>query len=94
MNNKSLITVSVIILSLMWSAWLMAIKWAPPDLTMNLGIAEQQKIYAFEPTIYLDNKPLPSCSDDIETRVCTYSCAPDGVCIFVPRELITKYKFK
>lgn len=77
---------------IIWSFFAMW-KYAPPDLTMNLGLTEQQEIYSFEPVIYLDNNPLPACSEDIETRVCRYSCDPDGVCVFIPRELIKKYKF-
>ncbi len=73
--------------------WSMALIWVFFTPRLNLGIVEQRKINDLEMTVYLDNKPLPACSEDIETRVCRYSCAPDGVCVFVPNELIKKYKF-
>ncbi|MEK6819536.1 MAG: hypothetical protein AABY10_06420 [Nanoarchaeota archaeon] len=89
--NKVLWTLCL--LAVFWSGFLMW-KFAPPDLTMNLGLAEQQKVKSFEPVVYLDDEILPACSEDIETRVCMYSCAPDGICVFVPKEIIKKYNFK
>lgn len=88
--NKNILVYVFSALAIMWSVWAM---WRFSGPRLELGLTEQQKIYSFEPTVYLDDKPLPSCSEDIETRVCRYSCAPDGLCIFVPREIMKQYKF-
>jgi len=90
MNYKNVISYTVCGLAVFWS---IALVWQLFTPKLELGIVEQRKIYSSEMTVYLDNKPLPICSEDIETRVCIYSCAPDGVCVFVPNELVKQYKF-
>ena len=81
----NLIIYTICGLAILWS---IALIWQFFTPRLSLGITEQRKIYSFEPIIYLDNKPLPACSADIETRVCRFSCAPDGACVFIPREII------
>jgi hypothetical protein len=88
--NVNAIIYTCCILAILWS---IGLAWRFISPRLELGIAEQRKIYSSEMTVYLDDKPLPPCSEDIETRVCIYSCAPDGVCVFVPSELIKQYNF-
>ena len=90
MNKQNVIVYTGCGLAVLWSV---ALIWQFFVPKLNLGITEQRKIYNSEIAVYLDNKPLPICSEDIETRVCIYSCAPDGACVFIPNELIKKYKF-
>jgi hypothetical protein len=89
---KKTITITFCLLALCWSIWGMW-KMSTPSKRIDLGVAEQQKIYSMEKVVYLDNKPLLPCDENIETRICTYSCAPDGLCIFIPSKIMNQYKF-
>lgn len=96
MKEKRIIMFVVVsvfcLLAVVWSFWAMA-KFYKPDLKLNLGVAEQRNVWDQELVVYLDNKPLPGCSEEIETRVCVFACAPAGSCLFIPMELIDKYEF-
>lgn len=87
-----IILITVCGLAILWSFWSMW-RLSTPVAKIELGLTEQRKIYTAEPTVYLDDKPLPPCSEDIETRICVFSCAPEGICVFVPREIMEKYNF-
>ena len=89
---KKIITIVLCLLAVLWSLWGMW-RMSTPLKRIDLGVSEQQKLYSSEKVVYLDNKPLLPCSEDIETRICTYSCAPDGLCIFIPTAIIDKYNF-
>lgn len=89
---KKTITLVICLLAVAWSAWTMWIL-AIPERKIELGITEQQKIYSSEKVVYLDNKPVLPCSEDIETSICTFSCAPDGLCLFIPTKVMDKYNF-
>ena len=60
---------------------------------LDVSVAKQQKVYGSDFTVYIDNKLLESCSENDEDKICKYSCAPDGVCVFIPNKVVEKLEF-
>ena len=101
MENLKIVVMTGCALAVVWSFWFFI-----PRPVLQLGLTQQQKIWSSDMTVYLDNKPLPNCGDSgttstlernsntpIATVICKYSCAPDGLCIFIPNSIIKNFKF-
>ena len=63
-----------------------------PPINVSVQVASTTR----EVFVYYDNEKLPDCGID-DGMPCAYSCAPDGMCVFIPngkepltRELIEK----
>ena len=60
---------------------------------LDIGVAQQQKVYGSDFTVYVENKLLEACKEEDEDKICKYSCAPEGVCVFIPAKVAGKMKF-
>ena len=59
---------------------------------LDLGVAQQRNVYSYDTTVYLKDKILEACTDESKV-ICKYSCAPEGLCIFIPNKIVDDYKF-
>ena len=68
---------------------------AVPEISrkVNLDITHQRHIYSYDTEVFLEDKKLEPCEKDKEERVCKFSCAPDGLCIFVPNKIVEDFDF-
>ena len=60
---------------------------------VNLDITHQRHVFAYDTEVYLEDKKLENCTEKKETKVCKFSCAPDGLCIFVPNRIVKDFSF-
>lgn len=67
---------------------------AVPEISrkVNLDITQQQHVYSYDTEVYLEDKKLGDCAEK-DTKVCKYSCAPDGLCIFIPNKIVKDFSF-
>ena len=70
-------------------------KCKKPEISrkLNLDITQQRHIYSYDTEVFLEDKKLEPCEKDKEERVCKFSCAPDGLCIFVPNKIVKDFDF-
>ena len=68
---------------------------AVPEISrrINLDITQQQHVYSYDTEVYLEDRKLENCSEKKEEYVCKFSCAPDGLCIFVPNKIVKDFSF-
>ena len=68
---------------------------AVPEISrkVNLDITHQQHIYSYDTEVYLEDKKLEACREKKEDKVCKFSCAPDGLCVFVPNKIVKDFSF-
>ena len=59
----------------------------------NFDITQQRHVFSYDTEVYLEDKKLENCSEKEEKHICKFSCAPDGLCIFVPKEIVEDFKF-
>lgn len=59
---------------------------------LDLGLAWQRNVYDYDTVVYLKDKVLVPCTEKSE-EICKFSCAPEGLCVFIPGKIVKDHKF-
>ena len=94
-KEKTIITIGILLFVAFGLGAIAVSISAVPEISrkINLDITQQRHIFSYDTEIYLEDKKLENCEKDKETRVCKFSCAPDGLCIFVPNKIVKDFSF-